>query len=269
MLVHPGASSGTVATGGEPPRRVAAPAVLRPAPVRAPRQTAAVERSSPEHLTPDTGGQSSIPVTTAPPGGAAVGTGAVEGAAAHVIISEVAPAAGWIELYNRGPTPAVVLGWSLTEGSSDVTVTVGEARPVPSHGFIVVEARGLHLGGPNSMLLLRRSDGTAVDTVPLGPAPAGRGWSRYPVHGGAWSANTPLTPGRINLPSEEPPAASAQDEHAPAQASDPEMSAAPQLASVVSPPVRPLDRLKVVLGMALLAIVGIGLRLVAKRGASP
>jgi hypothetical protein len=47
-------------------------------------------------------------------------------------------------------------------------------------------------------LVLYRPDGRVADMVALRKIDAGRSWSRYPVHGGVWTAAGILTPGRVN-----------------------------------------------------------------------
>ena len=125
--------------------------------------------------------------------------GGVGDATANVVLSEVAPGDGWVELYNRGPSPANVNGWSLSENTASIQVKVARAQPIPAHGFIVVRAKSLRLDAEGAELVLRRVDGTTADLVELGPVRAGFGWSRYPAHGGVWTAGTPLTLNAFNL----------------------------------------------------------------------
>ncbi len=185
---------------------------------------------------------------------------------ANIAISEVAPNEGWVELYNRGATGADLRDWSLADGSSPTRITLGKNRSVSPHGFIVVEAQSLHLAEPGGMVVLQRPDGSAADMVPVGPVAAHQGWSRYPVHGGDWYANTPLTPGHFNLPPEVLLTASRPQAKAAAAA---ETAVTQAAALALNANVQPVGISKLILGLMFLLIIAAGVWTLVRRRAMP
>jgi hypothetical protein len=117
-----------------------------------------------------------------------------------VVVSEIAPHAGWVELYNRGSVPVKLEGWSLSESGGAGTMRLPPAASVAPHGFVVIYTPALHLAETAQKILLLAPGGVLADLVDTGPVEGNAGWSRYPVHGGVWTRNTPLTPGTFNLP---------------------------------------------------------------------
>ena len=149
------------------------------------------------------------PVITPPPRRAGIAGAAEDGvilgeATPHaVVLSEIAPRAGWVELYNRGTSPVDLHGWSLADATGAATLLLGDLPSLPMHGFVVVKADGLRLSQPALNLILRRPDGSVADIVSVGRVEPDSSLSRYPAHGGGWVANTPLTAGSYNLPPTE------------------------------------------------------------------
>ena len=182
-----------------------------------------------------------------------------------IVISEVAPGQGWVELYNRGAESTGIRGWSLVSQPSGIEVTIDETNVVAPHGFVVIQAKSLHLAEPQATIMLRRPDGTVADMVPVGPARTNRGWARYPVHGGSWYANTPLTPGHFNLP---PDIASATLGPETEEIAADETSIVREAGLSPNAASQPIERSKLMLGLTfLLATTGIGM--LVRRRATP
>lgn len=106
------------------------------------------------------------------------------------------------------------------------------AVAIAPHGFLVIEAETVRRFEPGTIKLLQ-PNGQVADTLTYTEIADGTTWSRYPVHGGGWQANTPPTPGDFNLPAPNAPtvtpteAASSAAPSAAPQASTPPMVAAP------------------------------------------
>ncbi len=184
------------------PRIVAEPVTLAPAPSLndlpdAPQPTLEVGQS------PVVAGTSTIVVATVEPMqrmGVVSGTGV-----GNLVISEVAGNEGWIELYNRGPEVVDLSDWMLGDETSIPGIVLQSAALMPAHSFVVFAVPELNITALQQVITLRRPDGTIVDSVVVGPPISQRSWSRYPVHGGAWYANTPLSKGDFNQPAPAAP----------------------------------------------------------------
>ena len=151
-----------------------------------------------------------VAATVVPGSPPAVRVGIVGGASlGNLVISEVAPGEGWVELYNRGPEVVDVSDWTLADESRSPGVVLQSAALLPAHGFIVFDVPELNMTTVNQRITLRRPDGMIADSIMVGPAPAQRSWSRYPVHGGVWTANTPMSRGQFNQPGPTPRATTA------------------------------------------------------------
>ena len=136
-----------------------------------------------------------LPVQAANVGGASIG---------NLIISEVAPDGGWVEIYNRGPEVVDVSDWTLVDGTTHPGVVLQSAVLLPAHGFVVFDVPELNMIRSGQRITLRRPDGMTADSVTVGPVEPQRSWSRYPVHGGLWTANTTMSRGQFNQPGPEP-----------------------------------------------------------------
>lgn len=121
-------------------------------------------------------------------------------ATSRIVLSEIAPDKGWVEIYNHGPEPVDLKRWSLTDGSGVATVMLPDVLPVAPNGFIVVQAPALNLTRPDTSVALRDPAGTVVDMVAIVPIKPDHSLSRFPVHGGGWAADTQLTAGQFNAP---------------------------------------------------------------------
>ncbi|HSH81514.1 MAG TPA: lamin tail domain-containing protein [Herpetosiphonaceae bacterium] len=141
--------------------------------------------------------------TAAVENGAPTGAESLESAlstSTTLVVSEIAPRAGWVELYNRGSVAVNLENWSLSESGGAATMKLSPDLSVAPHGFVVIHTPTLHLSESTRKLLLLAPGGELADLVETGPTEGNTGWSRYPVHGGVWTKNTPLTPGNFNLP---------------------------------------------------------------------
>lgn len=76
--------------------------------------------------------------------------------------------------------------------------------PVAPNGFVVVQAAALNMTQPNSSVALRDPSGTIVDMIAIVPTEPNHSLSRFPVHGGGWTVDTPLTAGQFNQPAPGP-----------------------------------------------------------------
>jgi hypothetical protein len=177
-------------------------------------------------------------------------------AVGNVVLSEVAPGDGWVELYNRGAASASVEGWSLADDQGSDPVALEGLDPLPPHGFVVVVAKTLRLGAENGHIFLIRPDGSTVDTAPVGPAGAHLGWSRYPVHGGAWLHDAPLTPGRFNQPPLVTPEPSAEGQSPADSAAEGTVQAIAVQRQAVTQPANGTNRF-----MLLMAVLAVGVLL--------
>jgi hypothetical protein len=120
------------------------------------------------------------------------------------VLSEVAPQHDWVELYNPTTITQTVSAWQLDDGfalTAPFTLTDVVIAP---HGFAVIEGEQLRQFEPGT-LQLSRPDRRVADVTTYTTINPGTTWSRYPVHGGGWQANTPPTPGRLNLPAPATP----------------------------------------------------------------
>lgn len=93
----------------------------------------------------------------------------------------------WVELYNPGPDPVALAGWTLSDGSED-PYTFGE-ESILGGAFLVVYASGQGADGPagerhapykldadGDALTLRRPDGSVADAVTLPALPEDVSW---------------------------------------------------------------------------------------------
>jgi len=112
-----------------------------------------------------------------------------------VVLSEVAIAGGWVEIYNRAPTAADLLGWSLADNRNS-SLTITRTMVIDGNGFVVVPMKNLDKA---TQLFLKRPGGSTADEAKLAPVASDRSWSRYPAHGGVWTLGTILTPGAFNV----------------------------------------------------------------------
>ena len=124
----------------------------------------------------------------------------------ELVLSEIAPHAGWVELYNRGSNSVDIRQWTLSDAAGVAMPMPPDAIAVPPRGFLVVQA-ALKLTQGNRAIILRRPDGTIADMVTFGAVKANHSLSRFPAQGGGWFVDTPLTAGQFNLPASEPQAA--------------------------------------------------------------
>lgn len=124
-----------------------------------------------------------------------------------VLLSEIAPAAGWVEIYNAGTASVNLTGWQIRTGSSTL-VTITSSTALEPYQFYVVAEVGMRLPEEGGIVRLLRPDGSVADSVRYGAVPAQQSISRYPVHGGGWEEGTVLTRGTWNehaaLPSASP-----------------------------------------------------------------
>ena len=123
----------------------------------------------------------------------------------ELVLSEIAPHAGWVELYNRGASPVDIRQWTLSDAAGMAMPMPPDVIAVPPRGFVVVQA-GLDLTQEDHAVILRRPDGTIADMVTFGAVKANHSLSRFPAQGGGWFTDTPLTAGQFNLPASEPQA---------------------------------------------------------------
>jgi hypothetical protein len=150
----------------------------------------------------------------------------------RVVLSEIAPHDGWIEIFNHGPEPVDLKRWSLAGGSGAATVMLPDVIPIAPNGFVIVQAAALNLTRSGSSITLRDPAGTIVDMAAVAPVEAGRSLSRFPVKGGGWAIDTPLTAGQYNLPG-------LVQEPSPLPAPAPEQDAEPAMPAVQAPPATP------------------------------
>lgn len=115
-------------------------------------------------------------------------------------LSEVAPALGWVELYNPQAQPHSLAGWRLDDDNPATPPVELDATLVlePYH-FLVIPAPHLEYGMQSSIRLMR-PDGGLGDSLTLTIATTDTTWSRFPVQGGGWQPFTPATPGDFNQP---------------------------------------------------------------------
>lgn len=160
--------------------------------------------NTPPAVAPDQSRKAGLPATPTTKAGAAEPLALQSPAASRVVLSEIAPHEGWVEIYNYGSESVDLKHWSLADGTGVATVMLSEVVLVPPNGFVVVQASALNLTQPDSSIALRDPAGTVVDIVTLAPVKANRSLSRFPVHGGGWVIDTPLTAGQFNQPAPEP-----------------------------------------------------------------
>jgi len=120
----------------------------------------------------------------------------------RLMLSEVAPRAGWIELYNPRPEPVDLHGWRIVIGESRSVAL--ESSILDGHGFWVVDLLPEALPNGATIQLLR-PDGSVADLTIVPAVTQGASWSRYPAHGGGWQAGTPPTRGTFNQPAPATP----------------------------------------------------------------
>lgn len=122
-------------------------------------------------------------------------------APARIMLSEVAPDTGWLEIYNEDSAAHSLRGWMADDTTAATPPVVIDTDMIEPYGFVVIRADQLADFRGNTLRLLR-PDGTVADIVTVQPLTEGKTFSRYPVQGGGWQANTPATAGSINLPAE-------------------------------------------------------------------
>jgi hypothetical protein len=120
-------------------------------------------------------------------------------------LSELAAQHEWIEIYNSSSHQQSVDGWQLDDSDpATLPITLHQSTLMEPYGFLVVQDKRLHMLQGDTIRLLR-PDGSIVDSVTTFQMLNGTSWSRYPVHGGGWHADTPQTPGDFNqAPSPKP-----------------------------------------------------------------
>lgn len=123
-----------------------------------------------------------------------------------MLLSEVAPNNAWIELYNAHPITQTIRSMYLDDGFAiTASFTLTDVVIAP-HGFYVIDAEAVRQFEPGTLELLGEN-GSIVDAMTYTEISDGTTWSRYPVQGGGWQANTPPTPGDFNLPAPDMPTA--------------------------------------------------------------
>ena len=167
----------------------------------------------------------------------------------ELVLSEIAPHAGWVELYNRGAGPVDIRQWTLSDATGVAMPMPPDAIAVPPRGFVVVQA-ALNLTQENRAVILRRPDGTIADMVTVGAIKANHSLSRFPAHGGGWFVDTPLTAGQFNLPASEPQAV-----QQPAPAAEQDTSASIAAIKAPSPSRLPTALVALVVVLAGLALM--------------
>jgi len=108
----------------------------------------------------------------------------------------------WIELYNRGPVPVGLGGWTLAaqDPAGAPRYQLPGGTMIPAGGYLVFygSQTGITLTGRGSRLTLIDQLGRQVDSVVIGTISPGDSYSRD--SSGAWHGNWPPTPGRPNSP---------------------------------------------------------------------
>lgn len=89
------------------------------------------------------------------------------------------------------------------------------AEIVAAHGFLVLSPATVQLPAAGTVEL-HQPDGQLADLATYAALRPDRSLSRYPVHGGAWQADTPLTPNDWNQPAAATPTASPSPTATPA-----------------------------------------------------
>jgi hypothetical protein len=115
-----------------------------------------------------------------------------------VVLSEIAPHEGWVEIYNRSSEPIDLKHWSLADATGVATVMLPDVVQMAPNGFVVVRADALNLTRSDSSVALRDPSGAVVDMVSIEPVMPNHSLSRFPVHGGSWTVDTPITAGQFN-----------------------------------------------------------------------
>jgi hypothetical protein len=123
----------------------------------------------------------------------------------------------WIELLNRGPGSAPLVGRHLSDSFGNLTKWTFPAAlpPLPVGDFLLVWAdndlnqEGLHasfrLSGDGEVLVLTEADGvTILDSLTFGPQQADVSLGRLPDGTGTWHFLAPPTPGAANDPTHVP-----------------------------------------------------------------
>ena len=142
---------------------------------------------------PTTDSRTPISIPTSPPVLAAN-----FGATNQVELSEYAAAGGWVEVYNRGTTSVDLRGWSVDIDPNIHASLASGPTLLPAHGFALFTATGQTIASQSRQIRLLDTNKAIVDIAQIGATQVGRSWSRYPVQGGGWMANTPQTPGTYN-----------------------------------------------------------------------
>ena len=93
-------------------------------------------------------------------GGGSTAPEAVPDVVISEVNSNVAPA-DYVELHNRGASPASVGGWTLVDGGGGV-FTIPNGTIIAPDGYLLLNALGFGLGGSDSVLV-STGLGTQVD----------------------------------------------------------------------------------------------------------
>lgn len=207
-------------------------------------------------ILPSTESKIAVPAPAVPEADAHV-VAETNGRAGEIELSEVALDAGWVEVYNKGTAPVDLRGWSILNGEEGRATLSGSMSMIPAHGFAIFAFPAQGRPGGEQQLLLQDVAGSLIDHAQIGPVGRNLSWSRYPVHGGGWQANTPRTPGTFNLPS--PPK--------PAPTPAPQFVSAPRgvTSASVTPPVWfPYFDLRLMAGIILL-LTGLSVAILGRR----
>jgi len=105
----------------------------------------------------------------------------------------------WIELYNAGTVTVELRGWAIGNG---VDTYLFPSEMVLEPGTLVVLFRkqtGIPLGDSGGVIQLIGGEAKVVDSVNYGALGTDASYSRD--EGGAWHADWPPSPGRVNAPS--------------------------------------------------------------------
>jgi hypothetical protein len=119
-----------------------------------------------------------------------------------VRINEVESSGGvpgdWVELYNPGPSPAVLGGFIFKDNDDSRNYTLPANTVIPSGGYLVLEEAdfGFGLGSPDQARLYR-PDGTLIASYSWTPH-AATTYGRCPNGTGALTTTTSVTKGAAN-----------------------------------------------------------------------